>query len=421
MAWFVPGRIEVFGKHTDYAGGQSLLVAAAQGVRAAAHPPSGFDLAPGQVRARSTAVGGAADLTAGVAPALPPGHWGHYVQAVIDRLNSNFGPLLPAVVEVDSTLPLASGMSSSSALVCAVALALADQNGLWTQDRWHNNIHNFVDLAAYLATIENGLDFRGLPGAKGVGTFGGSQDHVAMLNCGGAEIGVFRFFPTAAQGALPMPTDYTFVVAVSGVLAEKTGGALEAYNNAALQVRRLVELWNEQEGSSHVSLSQILSDEDDEGSPVAPQNGLQTGHATPSNRRRLLALAAADPLLRSRLTAYLVEMEEAIPAAIQALEVGDVEAFGAAADLSHRNADQNLGNQIAETNVLQALARELGAPAASGFGAGFGGSVWALVRRPEAQRFAQDWLAQYLRRFPQHAGRASTLVTPASPAARRVA
>ncbi|WP_220458772.1 galactokinase family protein [Schaalia sp. JY-X169] len=34
MSWFVPGRVEVFGKHTDYAGGRSLLIASEQGVTA---------------------------------------------------------------------------------------------------------------------------------------------------------------------------------------------------------------------------------------------------------------------------------------------------------------------------------------------------------------------------------------------------
>ena len=31
-AWFVPGRLEVLGKHTDYAGGNSLLAAVEQGI-----------------------------------------------------------------------------------------------------------------------------------------------------------------------------------------------------------------------------------------------------------------------------------------------------------------------------------------------------------------------------------------------------
>src|SRR5690349_25048209 len=34
--WFVPGRIEVFGKHTDYAGGRSLLCAVERGFCVAA-------------------------------------------------------------------------------------------------------------------------------------------------------------------------------------------------------------------------------------------------------------------------------------------------------------------------------------------------------------------------------------------------
>src|SRR6266545_1519511 len=36
--WFVPGRIEVFGKHTDYAGGRSLLCAVERGFCVSAWP-----------------------------------------------------------------------------------------------------------------------------------------------------------------------------------------------------------------------------------------------------------------------------------------------------------------------------------------------------------------------------------------------
>src|SRR6185295_12810757 len=38
--WFVPGRIEIFGKHTDYAGGHSLLAAVPRGITLAARQRS---------------------------------------------------------------------------------------------------------------------------------------------------------------------------------------------------------------------------------------------------------------------------------------------------------------------------------------------------------------------------------------------
>ena len=38
LRWFVPGRIEVLGKHTDYAGGRSLLCAVERGFCVTAVP-----------------------------------------------------------------------------------------------------------------------------------------------------------------------------------------------------------------------------------------------------------------------------------------------------------------------------------------------------------------------------------------------
>ena len=93
--------------------------------------------------------------------------------------------------------------------------------------------------------------------------------------------------------------------------------------------------------------------------------------------------------------------------------------FCAAADASHRNADENLGNQVPQTNDLQRRARELGAPAASAFGAGFGGSVWALVERSGVDDFANAWLEDYRRAYPDAGSRASIVPVRPGDAARR--
>ena len=42
--WHVPGRIEIFGKHTDYAGGQSLVAAVPRGFAVVAAPRRDDDL-----------------------------------------------------------------------------------------------------------------------------------------------------------------------------------------------------------------------------------------------------------------------------------------------------------------------------------------------------------------------------------------
>ena len=64
--------------------------------------------------------------------------------------------------------------------------------------------------------------------------------------------------------------------------------------------------------------------------------------------------------------------------------------FGKLVDESQVAAEELLGNQVPETISLAKHARALGAYAASAFGAGFGGSVWALVSRSEAEQFAGD-------------------------------
>src|SRR5699024_12638852 len=72
-----------------------------------------------------------------------------------------------------------------------------------------------------------------------------------------------------------------------------------------------------------------------------------------------------------------------------------------------------------ETIALQRIARELGAHAASAFGAGFGGSVWALVPEQEAGAFAERWAAHY-HRAHRDAVQVRPLVTHPGASAHRV-
>jgi galactokinase len=64
--------------------------------------------------------------------------------------------------------------------------------------------------------------------------------------------------------------------------------------------------------------------------------------------------------------------------------------------------------------MLVRLARDCGAFASSGFGAGFGGSVWALAPADEAPAFASRWLDAYRAEFPAMS-RAEVFVTRPGP------
>merc|ERR1711924_230794 len=69
--------------------------------------------------------------------------------------------------------------------------------------------------------------------------------------------------------------------------------------------------------------------------------------------------------------------------------------LGQLVDVSQKYTDEYLCNLIHETRWLPMKARELGALAASAFGAGFGGSVWAVVKADKADDFLAAWKRSY--------------------------
>jgi galactokinase len=237
--WFVPGRIEVFGKHTDYAGGRSLLVAVPRGFAVAARSRSDR-----RVRVADVLDGARTEVDLGAGAPGVDG-WASYVHVVARRLAANFaGAPLGADIAILSDLPRAAGLSSSSALVVGVAVALARRGQLAERREWLDAIRTTEDLAWYLGCVENGLDYPGLPGTAGVGTHGGSEDHTAILACRTGALSQYRFVPVQHLGDVPMPAAWTFVVGTSGVQADKGGSVRDQYNRASLMTRALVELWN---------------------------------------------------------------------------------------------------------------------------------------------------------------------------------
>lgn len=386
--WFVPGRIEIFGKHTDYAGGRSLLCTVPRGFAVVARPRE-----DGLVRAVDARLGESATIDPTADPGRAAG-WSKYVAAVGSRLARDFpGASIGTDIAFASDLPRAAGLSSSSALVVALARAIVRRGALDERPHWRRELPALTDLAGYLGAVENGLTFKGFAAAGGVGTDGGSEDHTAILLCRADQVSAYSYLPVRHHGDAAMPHDWCFVVTASGVEADKAGAALQQYNRASRATRTLLDRWHERFGGAHRHLAAALE-------------------AQPGAAGEFIDGIEADGDLARRLRHFIGE-DGRVPKALEAFRRADRQRLGELASQSQEHAETLLGNQIAETIDLARLARESGAFAASSFGAGFGGSVWALADAGDAAGFGARWLAAYRKRFPSASGATTFPCRPA--------
>ncbi len=383
-ACFVPGRVEVLGKHTDYAGGRSIVGALQRGLCLIAIPSAETAI---RVTDLSRGTEGTVDLNRAQAPHAKD--WTRYLETVAHRLVKNFpGALKGGELFLMSNLPPAAGMSSSSAMVVGLFLMLGAINNLKAHPAYRQHIVTPLQLAEYLGTIENGQSYKGLKGRFGVGTFGGSQDHTAILCSRSGAVQQFAYAPTRHERTIPWPNAFQWVVGVSGVHARKLGDAQQAYNWLSRSAQAIVQAWQGATGETDVHLAAVLANP----------------RYSPSSLLEALKSHAPDGFdpnqLRARFKHFLVENEEIIPMAVDALMHGDWVRFGDTVDRSQEAAIHLLGNQIPQTILLAQSARSLGAIAATSFGSGFGGAVWAMVDRDRAEGFMEQWKNHYIDAFP---------------------
>jgi len=171
---------------------------------------------------------------------------------------------------------------------------------------------------------------------------------------------------------------------VSGVKATKTAGAMADYNRAADELRGLLAAWNVATGRADLSLRGALA-------------------SGPDALERLTRVArgGGDPAgLLARLEQFRAETERIVPGALEAFRAVDARRLGELAVESQQLAELVLRNQVPETMHLVRTAMDAGAHAASAFGAGFGGAVWAVVDTSEAEAMTARWRARYVRAFP---------------------
>jgi len=400
-AYVVPGRVELVGKHVDYGGGRSLTCAVEFAMHATARP-----LQERVLRVRQHDSPEVVEMMMSPAAAPTYARGSPYMAAVARRIARDFPHAAGGVeVQLASTLPPSAGLSSSTALTIALARAVVDATGLAADAVFAEYAGSPLAFAEYVAAIETGAPHGPFPGDEGVGVRGGAQDHVAIICAREAMVGQFSYMPAREESWAPWPSDHVLAIGVSGVHASKTGNARAAYNRAADAVRWLVREWNAMTGRQDATLAAALASSDD-----APERlGTIAGDARG-------APVAAGYLVK-RLAQFHEECDVIVPGVADAFRARDLTRLGALVDRSQALAERALENQVPETIALARRARAQGAVAASAFGAGFGGAVWAMVPRVGAEPFIAGWRAAYAEQFPSRAARSRFLVTaPGAPA-----
>lgn len=114
---FAPGRVNLIGDHTDYAGGLVMPMAIQLGTTVMFRPDPGSD----RVRFGSDSESEPADLPLEIKdPGSVEPDWARYLAGVM----AETAPTAPGCARISTTLPIGAGLSSSAALEVAVALAL---------------------------------------------------------------------------------------------------------------------------------------------------------------------------------------------------------------------------------------------------------------------------------------------------------
>jgi galactokinase len=296
-------------------------------------------------------------------PGVPPdgaGHWGNYVKAAANELARRHAIWLGLEGVLASDIPVAAGLSSSSAIVIAVGLALAELNEVPVEER------AFAELMA--------------DAERYTGTRGGGMDQAISLAARAGFAARLSFGPLRIQH-VAVPEEWCFVVADTGVRVEKSGAAQKAYNLRRAECEEAFELVVEE---------------------VVRASLARTTPASYPDLIRLLGAERAmsvgeDILDRNLFRRYRHVVTEAgrVDDAVERLRSSDLAGFGTLMDASHGSLRTDFLMSSGELDELTAIAREGGAYGARLTGAGLGGCIVAVADRHAAEGVLETLAREY--------------------------
>lgn len=348
-----PGRINLIGEHIDYHLLPVLPMAIDREIRLLFRPRD-----DGTVRAVTLADDLSSTVFA-ISEAITPaavGDWSNYVRGAVQSLVLEQDARQGIDLLVSADLPIAAGLSSSSALVVGAGLAIASANGIRI-DR--------LMFAGQMADAE-----------RYTGTQGGGMDQAVCLLAVAGHALYLEFHPFLGARPIPLPPDLKIILAHSLQSAKKSGSSRAAYNE-----RRTMG----ESARKSVALALGLPADAGYGELVGVgEQGLLVGE-------RILSGSAL------RTFRHVFTEAVRVGAAASALACSDVVELGVLMDASHDSLRTDLLVSTPELDQLVTLAREAGALGARLTGAGFGGSIIALARSDQAGEICDAIARHYYR------------------------
>lgn len=322
--WSAPGRVNLIGEHTDYNDGFVLPFAIAARTKVSVLRRADTTLRMRSVQQPSGDV--SVDLD-DLGPGCPGG-WAAYVAGVIWAARQGGDELGGLDVLVDGRVPLGSGLSSSHALECAVALAVNDVFDLGL------DTHALAQLSR---RAEN--DFVGAPT--------GLMDQLASLQC---TAGHALFLDTRSLDAQQVPLD---VAADSLALLVVDTRVHHSHGDGSYGNRRSAC----ERAAKELGVTSLRD---------VPADGLAD------------RLAGLDDELRRRARHVVTENARVVDS-VAALRVCDWPRLGELMVSSHESLRDDYEVSCPELDVAVETSLEAGAVGARMTGGGFGGSAVVLT------------------------------------------
>jgi galactokinase len=357
-----PGRVNLIGEHTDYNDGFVLPIAINRYTTVRLQPRDDE-----WVRVYSCGFGSLVEIPLQPDADSVPQDWARYVHGVIRVLQSEGLTLRGADLQIESTVPVGAGLSSSAALEVACAVALLHGAGISL---------DLTVLAKLCQRAEN--DY--------AGAHCGIMDQYAACH---AQQGQALLLDCRSLTHRYLPVDFAdtpavFVVCNSGVRHELASGE---YNLRRSQCQIGLQALQRRN-------PEILSLRDATDIPIE-------------------ALAPSMDTTIQRRVRHVISENERVLAAAAALERGDAKAFGGLMSDSHRSLRDDYEVSCHELDLLVEIALGIeGVLGARMTGGGFGGSTVNLVDASAVESF----MTQLDRSYATATGRQAQLFVCSSAA-----